>query len=50
MTNQVIRIGGISHVDPEILKAVLPRFFPVAEEPSQKVVRERLRDEHPDYV
>lgn len=50
MTPLTMYAAGIGHLRADQLKAVLDRFFPVPSAPSQKAVRERLNDTHPDFI
>ena len=50
MTTERAHLAGIGDVHPDHLKTVLARLFPVPSAPSQKAVRERLDDAHPDFI
>ena len=51
MPPQTAHLAGIGEVPIDRLKTVLARLVPAwAPSPSQKAERERLRDEHPDFI
>ena len=50
MPPQTVHLAGIGSVPAYLAKTVLARLSPVPPVPSQKDVRERLRDVHPDFV
>ena len=50
MLPQTVYLAGIGDVPVGEVRAILARLVPAwAPSPSQKEVRERLRDEHPDF-
>ena len=50
MPPQTAHLAGIGSIPPHLAKTVLARLFPVLSAPSQKAVRERLNDTHPECV
>ena len=53
MPPQIVHLAGFGPMPAHVAKtflAILARFSPIPAPPSQKVVRERLRDENPDFV
>ena len=50
MPPQTVHLAGFGFMPMHVAKTFLARFFPVPLAPSQKAVRERLRDEHPDWT